>query len=88
MIADALRDSEKSTVEEAVEEAEEEVRVREKYVTSLRAVSLLILSASSSTPMRTRHSGRICLITTRSTINAMGVTVLCPLANPRHLRHM
>jgi hypothetical protein len=90
LIADALQESDRTTIEEAIEEAEEELDVRQRSVSFDR----LIIQAGTDDeenllmPMSTRHSGRIYLMSIQNHINVMVVIDIFPQRTPSSLRPM
>jgi hypothetical protein len=61
LIADALQESDRTTIEEAIEEAEEELDVRQRYVNDYGGKDT-DGEGNSLMPMSTRRSGRIYLM--------------------------
>ena len=77
MIADALQESDRTTIEEAIEEAEEELDVRQRYANDYGGNDT-DAEGNLLMPMSTRLSGRTYLMLIRNHINVMDVIDLYP----------
>lgn len=88
LIADALQESDRTTIDEAIEEAEEELEVRQRSALfSMVDGEILMMIESSQMPMSTRHSGRTSLMLIQNPINVMVVIDISQQQTQSNSRH-